>query len=293
MKSYFALLFFLFSAAACASTYPVIRPQTPFSGSRFFAPNDSAKHTSIVMLHGSEGGSEHSDSEASILATQGYAVLRFCYFDCNRGLTGPRESLLGVEATKVLDAVAWLRARPQSNGKVVVYGFSRGAELALIIGGLPMTQNNRPSAIIAHSPSDVFVGPFSWSWREPACWLCTAGIGKCSAVSPKSAYEWNPACGPNDPRKIDRTVSAWLVSGKSIPDRTRVEIEKYEGPLLITVGDNDEVWPVDQTKRIETTLKASGRKPEIHYFVGAGHGFRGKDEINRRLLVLDFLGRVP
>lgn len=59
------------------------------------------------------------------------------------------------------------------------------------------------------------------------------------------------------------------------------------------LSDNDEVWPVDQTMKIEATLKSSGRNPEIHYFGGAGHGFRGKDEISRRLLVLDFLRRVP
>lgn len=101
------------------------------------------------MLHGSEGGSEHySDAEANILATQGYAVLQLCYFGCNRGLTGPRQSLLGIEPTKVLDAVAWLRAQSLSNGKVIVYGFSRGAELSMIIGSLPTTQANRPSAII-------------------------------------------------------------------------------------------------------------------------------------------------
>lgn len=294
MKSLFVLTFLLFSTVSFATTYPVIRPGTPFSGSRFFTPNDSLKHTSVVILHGSEGGSEHySDAEANILATQGYAVLQLCYFDCNRGLTGPRESLLGIEVTKVLDAVAWLRAQSLSNGKVVVYGFSRGAELSMITGSLPTTQTNRPNAIIAHAPSDVFVGPFNWSWRDPACWLCKRGIGKCSETSPKSDYQWNPGCGASDPNKVDHSKSAWLISGLSIPARTRIEIEKFEAPILITVGDKDEVWPADQTRRLESTLKTAGRKPEVHYFPGAGHSFRGSDEINRRLLVLEFLKRVP
>lgn len=71
------------------------------------------------------------------------------------------------------------------------------------------------------------------------------------------------------------------------------EIEKYDGPLLITVGEKDEVWPGDQARRIEITLKTAKRSPEINYFPNEGHSFRGSDEISRRELVLDFLQRVP
>ncbi|MBK9324447.1 MAG: dienelactone hydrolase family protein [Bdellovibrionaceae bacterium] len=81
--------------------------------------------------------------------------------------------------------------------------------------------------------------------------------------------------------------------GKNISAGTRIEIEKYDGPILITVGENDEVWPVDQTRKIEATLKTANRKPEIHYFSGQGHNFRGAAEIDRRNLVTDFTQRIP
>jgi dienelactone hydrolase len=194
--------------------------------------------------------------------------------------------------TKVLDAVVWLRTQPQSNGKVVIYGFSRGAELTMITGSLSMTEGNRPNALIAHAPSDVFNGAVNWSWYNNACWLCTAGIGKCPKDSPDSDFQWNLSCGPDDPNQLDCTHSAWLISGISIPANKRIEIEKYDGPILITVGDQDEVWPVDQTKRIEATLKEAGKKPEIHYFPGEGHGFKWEAELTRKELVLDFLQRV-
>ncbi|MDO9183786.1 MAG: prolyl oligopeptidase family serine peptidase [Bacteriovorax sp.] len=134
--------------------------------------------------------------------------------------------------------------------------------------------------------------PVNWSWYEPACWLCTAGIGKCSENSPDSDFQWNLSCGPDDPNKLDFTKSAWLISGMSIPANKRIEIEKYNGPIFITVGDQDEVWPVDQTRRIEATLKEAGKKPEIHYFPGEGHNFKGASELARKELVLDFLQRV-
>src|SRR5689334_13855001 len=31
---------------------------TPFAGSALFRPNDGSRHTSIILLHGSEGGSD-------------------------------------------------------------------------------------------------------------------------------------------------------------------------------------------------------------------------------------------
>lgn len=192
-----------------------------------------------------------------------------------------------------MEAVIWLRNQSASNGKVVVYGFSRGAELTVAVGSLNTTEKNRPSGLIAHSPSDVFKGPWNWSWREPACWLCKAGIGKCSMSSPNSDYQWNPSCGSDDPTQMDFSKSAWLISGVAIAADQRIEIEKYDGPLLITVGEKDEVWPVDQTRRIEATLKAAKRSPEIHYFPNEGHVFIGPNEISRREHVLDFLQRVP
>lgn len=294
MRNSIVLLSLFISILSFADAYPVIRQANPFIGSRYFVPNDQSKHTSIVMLHGSEGGSApYIDAEANILAMQGHSVLVLCYFDCNRGLTGPRQTLKNIEATIVLDAVGWLRHQPQSDGKVVVYGFSRGAELAMIVGSLDFSKSNRPSALIAHSPSDVFNGPWNWSWREPACWLCKAGVGKCSASTAHSDFQWNPSCGPDDPNQIDQSKSAWLVLGVSVPINHQIKIEKYDGPILITVGEEDEVWPVDQTRRLEATLKKAGRTPEIHYFPNGSHGFKGEDEITRREFVLEFLKHMP
>lgn len=194
---------------------------------RAIVPNDGAKHTSIIMLHGSEGGSiPYLSSEANILVTQGYMVLVLCYFDCNRGVNGPRQTLNNVEVNAVLDAVRWIRTRPNSNGKVVVYGFSRGAELTMIAGSLPMSTADRPSALIAHSPSDQFIAPWNWDWQEPACWLCTAGIGKCPENSQRTNYQWNPSCGGTDPNQMDLSKSAWLISGSVVPSGKRIEIEK-------------------------------------------------------------------
>ena len=194
----------LIATFSYAAPYPISYQKNPFSGSKFYTPNDSNRRTSILILHGSEGGSApYVDLEGTVLAMQGYNILTYCYFDCNRRLNGPRQTLKDIEVTTILDAIAWLRVQHQSNGKVVVYGFSRGAELTMIIGSLITSSSNRPDGLIAHAPSDSFNGAWNWDWKEPACWLCKKGIGFCSANSPTSEYQWNPACGPNDPAQID------------------------------------------------------------------------------------------
>lgn len=277
----------------CAD-YPVLRTAHPFPGSRFFLPNDQDRHTSVVMLHGSEGGSvPYIESEATILASQGFAVLTLCYFDCNRGLIGPRKTLRDVDTAIVLRAVSWLREQPQSNGKVAVYGFSRGAELALIVGTLTPTDAERPTALIAHSPSDIYNSFYNWSWAEPSCWVCRNGLNRCPANAPRSELAWNPACGPDDETRMDFSQSAWLIHGSNVRAGTRIKIEEYDGPILITVGEKDTVWSPDQTRRIEATLRGRGRNPEVHYFPEAGHVFGGDDENRRRAYVLRFLRELP
>ena len=74
-----------------------------------------------------------------------------------------------------------------------------------------------------------------------------------------------------------------------MPWKKRIEIEKYNGPILITVGTKDEEWPYEQTERIEKTLKRAGRTPEVFYFPGQGHGFKGEAEQKRQELALAFL----
>lgn len=286
----FSVIVFVFftSISSFAGPYPVVTKVNPF-GSPFYVPNDQKTHPSIIMLHGSEGGSEpFIDSEANILATQGFAVMTYCYFDCGRGLTGPRQTLKDVETTRILDVVSWLRSQSQSNGWVAVYGFSRGAELTMIVGSLDTVRANRPDVLVAHSPSDVFNEPWNWSWQEPSCWLCRKGISHCPVGSLNSDYQWNPSCGPDDPSTMPPSKSAWKIAGIDAPAKSRINIEKFINPILITVGEKDEVWPVDQTRRIEATLKSAGRHPEVHYFPNEGHVFWGIDEVSRREIVLNF-----
>lgn len=286
------LLFLSLILAVCPSAfaYPVITLKNPFSGSAVYTTNSQDKKTAILRLHGSEGGSEYyGNIEASTLATQGFTVMTYCYFDCSRDINEPRQTLKNVELVKIFDAIQWLRTLTTSNGKVVVYGVSRGGELALILGSLASEMNVVVDGVIAHTPSDTYNVPFNWSWQNPLCWLCTLGQGKCIYEPPYTGIVWNPLCGEDDLKLVYGPNSAWQLNGAPIPAQKRIEIEKYNGPILITVGEKDEIWPVEQTRRIEQSLTAAGKKADIHYFPNAGHGFGAADELNRKDLVLEFL----
>lgn len=284
------------SAPKCAKTphflsspaLPVTTESTPFSGSKLYRPNDNRKHLSILLLHGSEGGSAKGEGDlAKMLAAMGYSVMTYCYFDCNRKPGAPSQTMKNIEATKALDAVDWLRQQPFSDSKVAVYGGSRGAEFTMIVGSLNGGKK-MPDALIAHSPSDKFNEPFNKKWEDQSCWICKTG--NCSKQSHESAYAWDAKkCGGDNPDKMDHNLSAWKINGVPVPDDARIPVENFKGPILITVGDKDKVWPVDQTHNIEATLKKSGQSPEVYYFHGEGHNFNAADSACETDIVASFL----
>lgn len=75
-------------------------------------------------------------------------------------------------------------------------------------------------------------------------------------------------------------VEPSLIYGINVRAGTRIAIEEYGEPILITVGERE-------------ALRAAGRNPEVHYFPDAGHVFGGDDEHRRRAHVLRFLRELP
>jgi len=62
-----------------------ITEPTPFVGSKLFRPDDGRRHLSLILLHGSEGGSDPEFAwYARLWSKLGYSALAYCYFDCGR-----------------------------------------------------------------------------------------------------------------------------------------------------------------------------------------------------------------
>ena len=82
----------------------------------------------------------------------------------------------------------------------------------------------------------------------------------------------------------------WRWKGERLKLNSRIEIEKYSGPILITAGENDTDWESDKNRiqRLEAALKKAGRKPQVHIFKGEEHSFALEAEQKRKALVDQF-----
>lgn len=271
-----------------------ITESTPFAGSKLFRLDDGRRHLSLILLHGSQGGSDPEFAwYARLWAKLGYSVLAYCYFDCDRRPDALPATLKNVEASKVLEAVEWLKQQSFSDGKVAILGFSMGAELALIVGSLDDDRRS-PDALIAHSPGQFFDPPFNPNWVKPGCWTC---IGQCKTAAPRHPdpnFSWHPYCGPDTPDTLDYAKSGWLTYGMSVPSGTRIPIEKFDGPILLIQGENDTAWHGrGQTRDIEESLKKFGKSPTAYYFPDAGHDFAGTSDMGCEMrLIQSYLQKL-
>ncbi len=218
-------------------------------GWRLFAPKGVQSAPVVMLLHGSDGAhSGWSYVQAYALAAHGFIAAPFGY--SARGNIWHAGDILDVELETSANALNVLRSIEGGNGKVGLYGVSRGAEHALLLTSLmardPQHVAALPDAVAVHSPSDTIVGAFmAKSW------------------DPKESESWDPS------------QRAWVWKGTSdgLLPTTPIEIEHYTGPLQISHGESDDVWTVNCTRRLEVRLKAAGRAPEVNYFTGEGHGF--------------------
>ncbi|MGL4439455.1 MAG: alpha/beta hydrolase family protein [Bosea sp. (in: a-proteobacteria)] len=228
-----------------------------------YAPKGPGTWPGILMLHGSEGGYSGSIAVIALyLASYGYVTFPLPY--SKGGNTWHAGNIHDVDLDRTAKYLGLLKRHEKVGGqKVGLYGHSRGAEHALLLTSLMARDGatDLPDAVAVHAPSDFVVFAFI-------------------------AEDFNPAKAPRT--TFDRTKPAWRWRGSSdgLADGTPIEIERFTGPLFISHGQNDRLWSVDRTRRLESRLKAAGRSPEVHYYPGEGHGFgpENRNVQNGRLL---------
>ena len=168
---------------------------------------------------------------------------------------------------ETVKAMRWLRGHAATNGKLGLWGGSRGAEHALLLTSLLARDQpaDLPDAVVAQSAPDTVVGGV---------------IGAASLAASREA-SWDPA------------VRAWSWRGSSedLKPTTPIEIERYAGPVMLTAGANDKMWSSKQTRRLAKRLKAAGRKPEVHIFKEDGHWYAPERLGRAYALWTDFLER--
>jgi dienelactone hydrolase len=135
---------------------------------RWWTPENDADGPAILLLGGSSGGLAGA-LKAGPLAGRGYRVLELAYF----GLPGLPAELLRIPLEYFRGALEWLRRQKGvDRDRVVVFGVSRGGELALLLGS---TFPDLVHSVVAYVPSSS-VYPAIVDPDEPAWTLAGAPV---------------------------------------------------------------------------------------------------------------------
>ena len=216
----------------------------------------------LLFLGGSEGGRPDAHVP-QFFAEQGYPVLAVAYFK-EQGLP---ENLQLVPLEYFDKALAWMaRSDRIPRGGIVVYGLSKGAELALLLA----SRKPEIKGVIALAPSSVVWDGMPKQWWPPdpkSSWSCS---GKPLPFVP---YDFSQAMAKDDPMAIRKFYEKALQQRAAVEQAT-IGVEAINGPILLASGHDDQMWPSEtMANAICARLKAKNfpHRYEHLTYADAGH----------------------
>ncbi len=216
-------------------------PAEGFAGTLVYHPSAPAK-VAVVVLHGSEGGrAPFAPWLARSLADAGFEAAAFCWFGCE----GLPDRIQRVPLDRTVEFLTWFEAGPAKGLPVVLYGASRGAEHALLLGSL-LGGTGLVDGLAAHAGTDTVVVGFDPATQGP--------------IVVEGGYDaaWTRQGAP-------------LFGERAMPfgSGPPIAIERYQGPVWLSHGERDPLWPADRSRRLAA---ARGTLPtELHLWPGEGH----------------------
>lgn len=245
----------------------IIRRALPEWGTTY-GPSGEEIFPGVLILHGSEGSmSGWSHRTAAMLAADGFLYYPHGY--SKGGNAWNAGHIQDVEIGQTAEALTALRNFEACNGKVAVYGVSRGAEHALLLATLmsEADMQGQPDAVACLAAPDVVCGAFdARSFRE-------SGDPGWQAWDPSQrAWTWN---GTSD---------------KLLPS-TPINVEAYAGPLFLSAGLQDLTWSPEMTVRLQKRREAQDLPVEAHLYQEEGHIPGSAGENRHHKLLLSFLKR--
>ena len=212
----------------------------------------------ILVLGGYSGGLR--EEKAQLLAEAGFATLTLAYF----GMEHLPSRLSQIPIEYFEKAIGFLN---DVSGQIGLWGVSRGAELALILGTL---FPDRIGAIAAHVPSSVIYGDLETRSSIPA-WTYRNQL-----IAPSAPFQLRAQETGECESAAIRATPSFL---HSMQDQTAfassaICVEKLKSPLLLISAGDDQMWPsslfarqiVERLEKHKSDISCS----HIHY-PGAGH----------------------
>lgn len=252
------------------------------AGAFILVPDTGPGTGAVVVLGGSEGGDGTARRIGAALAEAGFTVLGVPYFRSpGDASAGPHGSLPSVFANlrveRVGEAVDWLQSRTGiARDQVALYGFSKGAELALLVASL----GGPWAGVVAISPSDVV-------WE---------GWGRGIAAGTCSGFSWEGRPLPFVPYEgFDREMARYARGDRGArlanaheagrvrhPRRVaqaRIPVERARCPVLLAAGGKDLAWPsATMAASIETRRRRAGLETGLLVYPECGHVLCGRGD---------------
>lgn len=223
---------------------------------QYIRPNTPGRHPALLILGGSEGGSEGVRRLAAPFAAQGYAVLALSYF----GAEGLPQNLDQIPLEYFATGLRWLAARPDvDGGRIGVYGISKGGEAALLVA----SRNPEIRATVAGVPSNVaWQGIIRPSWDNRSSW------SEGGRPLPYLSYDFSRGF-----TTILALYEGALATAAQHPD-AEIPVERINGPVLLISGRADRLWPSSlMSDAVVARLRAHNFRFTVRHlaFENAGH----------------------
>lgn len=207
----------------------------------------------VLILGGSGGGKpEHL---ANKIADMGYSVLSLAYFN-----TGKLPAELNEIPLEYFDAPKrWLldQKETRSDGLIVV-GWSKGAELALLLASMDSSYKG----VVGIAPSHVTWAGILTDWTKTPSSSWTNGGKPLPHVSFAANVQINSLVDLYNAS----LEQADLVAGATI------KTENIEAPVMLFSGGNDAIWPANEmAEAVCQRMNAAQKNCMHHTYPEAGH----------------------
>ena len=203
-----------------------------------YFPSDNKDRYGIIVLGGSGGGKE--TSLATAFSEMGYPVLSLAYFDKRGDGTIPK-SLELIPLEYVDAAKDWLINREDTrNDGVIIYGISKGAELALILAA----RDAQYKGVIATAPSSVV-----WSGIPQNAGDDYTGVSSSWSENGKP-LPFIPYVNRSEFRNDEENrMLDWHIASLDRADdfaSAMIRVGNIKASLLLFSGGEDGAWPSNE-----------------------------------------------
>ncbi|URZ03131.1 acyl-CoA thioesterase/bile acid-CoA:amino acid N-acyltransferase family protein [Clostridium felsineum] len=202
---------------------------------KYFSKKNSKIKNGIIVLSGSEGGIHNASQIAALLASHGHPALALAYF----GMDNLPDTLKEIQLEYFEKAIDWIIQKGDINpNKLIVFGRSRGGELALLLG----STFKKIASVITVSGSPI---SFKTKTQKFSSWQYkNKDIPQLNLKINILSFLLNAFVSKIKRKDINfsKIYDSNIKNFDKIKDYI-MPIENINGPMLMVSGYSDSVWP--------------------------------------------------